>query len=65
MNKTIHFDGYEYRVPHPDDTEAAAYYTDDKVDAVDTFAVMWDGHDAEPVIRRVDELPNIALPEGF
>ena len=33
--------GYEYRVPSPDDREAAAYYTDDKDDAVATARMMW------------------------
>ncbi len=65
MNITIHFDGHEYRVPGPERNEATAYYTDDRVDALDTFQVMWQGTAAVPVIRRVDELPNIPLPAGF
>ncbi len=32
----IRYDGEEYRVPGPDRTEAQAYYTDDRADAIDT-----------------------------
>lgn len=31
----------EYRVPGPDATEAQAYYTDDKEDAVDTAKAIF------------------------
>ena len=48
---TIKFDGEEYRVPHPEGTEAAAYYTDDKQDALDTFTVMWRGVNVTPRIH--------------
>ena len=33
-------DGYEFRVPGPDFTEASAYYTDDRQDARDTAKAM-------------------------
>jgi hypothetical protein len=36
---TIRFDGEEYRVPGPDGTEAQAYYTDDRTDAMETAAL--------------------------
>lgn len=37
----IRFDGYEYRVPGPDKTEAQAYYTDSKEDAIATMKEMY------------------------
>lgn len=40
----IKFDGDEYRVPHPAGTEASAYYTDCRQDALETFYVMWEGY---------------------
>ena len=41
QNVIILFDGQEYRVPAPDASEAGAYYTDDREDAMDTFRAMW------------------------
>ena len=42
-NVTIIFDPdwNEYRVPGPAGTEAQAYYTDDRDDAIDTALVIW------------------------
>lgn len=34
----------DYRVPAPCRTEAAAYYTDDPTDALDTARKIWIGH---------------------
>jgi hypothetical protein len=43
----------EYRVPGPARTEAQAYYTTDRDDAMDTALDMWKGHDI-----------TIVLPDG-
>ena len=44
--------GDEYRVPSPDGTEAGAYYTDDKEDAINTARVMH-GDDIVILFRTV------------
>lgn len=41
MKITIRFDGEEFRVPGPDRTEAQAYYTDDRQDAIDTARAIY------------------------
>lgn len=37
----IIFDGDEYRVPGPKGTEAQAYYTDDREDAIGTAKLVY------------------------
>ena len=51
----VRFDGEEYRVPGPAATEAQAYYTNDRNDAVDT-AICEHGHDVKLRIRLVEIL---------
>ena len=53
----ITFDGYDYRVPHPDGGEDPSYYTGDRDDARDTARVMWADPTIHIVFDRVDEHP--------
>ena len=58
MAKTIIIkkDDYnEYRVPSPDNTEAGAYYTDDKADAIGTATTMYHPKTIKVKFRRVAE----------
>lgn len=48
----IRFDGDEYRVPGPDRTEAQAYYTDDREDAIDTCKAIH-GRNVRVLFKRV------------
>lgn len=45
----------EYRVPGPAGTEAQAYYTDDRNDAVGTARSMWKGHDISITFKSVPD----------
>lgn len=53
MKVTITFDGEEYRVPGPKRTEAQAYYTDSRADAVGTARIIF-GFDAAVRFKRVE-----------
>lgn len=45
----------DYRVPGPAGTEAQAYYTDYKPDALGTVKLMWKGYDIEVKFRTVPD----------
>jgi hypothetical protein len=51
----IRFDGKEYRVTGPNGTEAQAYYTDDRNDALDTCRHIF-GTSVKTRVRRVEVL---------
>ena len=44
----------EYRVPGPKETEAQAYYTEDKEDAINTAKFVF-GNDVKLKIKNVEE----------
>lgn len=55
---TITHDGYDFRVPAPDGTEAGAYYTDNHQDARDTALAMYPYDDELTFrFRRRDDHP--------
>ena len=45
----------EYRVPGPAGTEAQAYYTDDRNDAIGTAQHMWKGHDISITFKHIPD----------
>ena len=52
----------EYRVPGPAGTEAQAYYTDDRQDAVGTAKHMWKGYDIVLTFRHVSDFDKFNNP---
>jgi len=48
----------EYRVPSPDGTEAGAYYTDDREDAIGTAKMLYKGAGFEQVSTKVRYVPS-------
>ena len=52
----------EYRVPGPAGTEAQAYYTDDRQDAVGTAKHMWKGYDIIFTFRHVPDFDKFNNP---
>jgi len=63
-NVVIKFDGEEYRVPGPKGSEAEAYYTSDKQDAIGTARLMWKDPSLNPTFRRVQELTHASFQNG-
>ena len=53
----VTFDGYDFRVPAPDGSEAGSYYTDDKHDAVATARDMYRDPTITPRFYSVDQHP--------